>query len=280
MEGTTEHSAHRPLGFGAAFSRQLGLLWSSRRPLLLVVALLALLVLSGEPWSSDPKARLFTLWPLWLTLVGPAWAFAVFYNEGPSSRLYHWSLPVGRAQHTLARVAAGLAWLWIAFAVLIAAGTLMALMDDALWQFSEISTAGWVNFFTGPLIGYLAVSLITVASDYPMRWFFGIVLVFPFTLSVLDEWLGLEAMVETILKPLTAEDWGLGVALLGGLGTAVSELDNTLRAMADPEFYSRGTFGVEYWWVATLLWTLIIGAAVVLLATRHPDRLPRLRRSG
>ncbi len=114
MERVTERSEPRPLGFGAAFVRQFGLLWSSRRPLLLMVALLALLVLAGDPWSTDPKARLFTFWPLWLVIVGPVWAFTVFSNEGPSARLYHWSLPVDRAAHTLARLAAGLAWLWIA----------------------------------------------------------------------------------------------------------------------------------------------------------------------
>lgn len=281
MAGTMEHPAHRPLGFGTAFSRQFMLLWSSRRPLLLIVALLALLTLAGEPWSTDPKVRLFTIWPVWLIVIGPAWAFAVFHNEGPSNRLYHWSLPVSRTSHTLARLAAGLAWLWISYVVLIAAGAAMAGMDGALWQLGEISVAGWVNLFSGPLLGYLAVSVLTVASDFPLRWFFGIILVFPLTLSILDAWLELGALVDTILKPLTAEGWGFFLVLIGGLGGAVAELNGTLHVMENAEQnVARGSFVVEHWWLATLVWTLLIAAAVVGLASRHPDRLPRLRRSA
>ncbi len=153
-------------------------------------------------------------------------------------------------------------------------------MDGALWQFGEITTAGWVNFFSAPLIGYLGVSALTVASDYPVRWFFGIVFLVPFTMSILDDWLGLEALVETTLEPLVNEDWGLGAVMVGGLGEAVGALNDIFRAMADPEYVSPGSFDVEYWWVATALWTLLAGAVVALFATRHPDQLPRLRRPG
>lgn len=280
MESTVKEASYRPIGFGGAFVRQFRLLWTSRRPLLLGVALLALLVLAGEPWSGDEKARLFTYWPIWLVLIGPAWAFAVFYNEGPSQRLYHWSLPTGRPQHTAARIAAGVAWLWLIFALLIAAGAMVAAADGDLWQFGEIGVAGWVNFFTGPLIGYLGVSALTVASDYPLRWFFGIIFAVPLTLSVLAEWLGLEELVRTLLKPLADPQWGLFPVLVGGLGSAAARLDNTLRAAASPDFVATEPAAVEHWWLATPLWVLLFAVLVVLLASRHPDTFPRLRRSG
>lgn len=280
MKESTKESTYRPVGFGGAFVRQFRLLWTSRRPLLLGVALLAILVLAGEPWSSDEKARLFTFWPLWLVLVGPVWAFAVFHNEGPSNRLYHWSLPTGRLQHTVARLAAGVAWLWLLFAILIGAGALMAAMDGDLWQFGEIGPAGWANLFTGPLIGYLAISALTVASDYPLRWFFGLIFLFPLTLSILDEWLGLDSLVETLLQPLVHDEWGVFPTMVGAFGSSVGALERTLEAMADPGATHRGAFVMENWWAATPLWVLLLTLLAGFLASRHPDTLPRLRRSG
>lgn len=264
-----------PVGAAAAFARQFRLLWTSRRPLFLGVALLALLALSGDPWADDPKTRLLTFWPLWLILVGPIWAFAVFHNEGPGNRFYHWSLPTGRTTHTLARIAAGVAWLWLLFAVVIGAGALMAALDGDLWQLGTIGAAGWVNLFSAPLIGYLGVSLLTVASDHPLRWFFGILFAFPLSLSLLDEWLGQAWLVEQILVPLGGDDWALIPTLLGGLGTAVMELEYTIgRASGAGEFLDLGT-----WWWATPAWILLLGGLLALVASRHPDTLPRLRRS-
>lgn len=282
MTGTTQadptvrDDAHAPVGAVAAFTRQFRLLWTSRRPILLGVALLALLALAGDPWADDPKTRLLTFWPLWLVLVGPIWAFAVFHNEGPGNRLYHWSLPTGRVRHTLARVAAGAAWLWLLFAVLIGAGALMAALDGDLWQLGAIDAAGWVNFFTAPLIGYLGVSILTVASDYPLRWFFGIMFAFPLTLSILAEWIGQEWLVEYILQPLGGESWALIPVLIGGLGSSVFDLERTLSGQAG----APGTFEIGTWWWATPLWIVLLGAVVAWVASRHPDTLPRLRRSG
>lgn len=278
MEAAATNTAYTPVGFGGAFVRQFKLLWSSRRPVLLGVALLALLVLSGDPWLTNPKPRLLTLWPLWLILIGPVWALTIFHNEGPSERMYHWSLPAGRTTHTLARVAAGWAWLWILFGVLVGAGALVAAMDGELWQLGVISAAGWINFFTGPLLGYLAVSVLAVASDYPLRWLLGILFLVPLTLSVLVEWLGLDALVETIIQPLSSMDWGLMPVMVGGLGAAVNELEHMLLAMADPTAIARGGPDVTYWWAATPLWIAILAGLVALAASRHPDTLPRLRR--
>lgn len=277
---TGTDASYRPLDFATAFVRQFGLLWTSRRPLVMAVALLALLVLAGEPWTDDAKMRLLTFWPLWLVLIGPVWAFSVFHNEGPSQRLYFWSLPVSRTRHTLARVAAGLAWLWIMYGVLIGAGALIAAMDGDLWQMGELSTAGWLNFFTGPLLGYLAVSVLTVASDYPLRWFFGILFVIPLTLSILVDWLGLRSLAETLLEPLASPDWGLLPVMVGGLGTTVNDLEHTLMAMAGADGVARGGPDVAYWWTATPAWILLFVALLTLVASRHPDSLPRLRRSG
>jgi hypothetical protein len=274
MENPVNETTHRPVGFGGALTRQLGLLWASRRPLLLGVALLAVLVLAGEPWSDSALARLLAPWPVWLVAVGPIWAFAVFHNEGPSHRLYLWSAPVDRFQQTLARLVAGIVWLWALFGLLILTGVVMAAFDGNISQLGEVGVAGWVNMFTGPLLGYLCISFLTVASDYPIRWFFGILFVGPFVMSILDEWLGLESVVETLSQPLIAEQWGLFQVITGELG------ESALQVAARIQGADRAApiYDVTYWWPATALWILAGVAVVGFLASRHPDTLPRLRR--
>lgn len=278
MEATmTRSDEYGAIGFGGAFARQFRLLWDSRRPLLLAVALLAVLVLAGDPWTNDAKMRLLTVWPVWLVIVPIIWAFAIFHNEGPSSRHYFWSQPVGRSRHTLARVAAGLAWMWIVYAVLVLGGWIFGLVDGDAWQLAEIGLAGWVNVFTGTLITYLMVSILTIPSDYPIRWFFGIIFFFPLLISLFVEWLEMDDFVRTVLKPLADESWGLGVTLVGGMGREVAQLDHTLRSMADPTYSGSTNIDLGMWWTVTPVWTLLFVAVVVFIATRHPDRLPKLR---
>lgn len=278
VDRTTAEGTYSPVQFTGAFVRQFKLLWTSRRPLLLIVALLGLLVLSGPPWSPDPRTRLLSAWPLWLVVVGPLWAFAVFHNEGPSNRLYHWSLPTGRVQHTLARLTAGIAWLWTAYAVLIGVGIVMAAMDGDLWQLEGIPAAAWVNCFTGPLLGYLAVSVLTVVSDYPIRWFFGLLFAFPITLNVIDDWLGLDHVARALVEPLGSQDWGFFPVIVGAMATAAESLRNELRAATDPSAQPHTQVLVEHWWLATAVWIAVMAGLVVLASSRHPDRLPTLRR--
>lgn len=264
MTETTMESTYRPLGFVEACARQFRLLWTSKRPLLMMVALLAVLILAGPPWNDTPTMRLLTSWPLWMVLFGPIWAFVVFHNEGPSSRLYHWSLPVGRTKHTFARVAAGAAWLWVLLLALVVAGALMGLVDGNVQQLGELTPAAWINVFTGPLLGFLAVTTLTVASDYPLRWLFGITFGFGLFLSLLDEWLEWDRLVGYLLEPLTAEWWGFFPVMVGAMMDVASEADVPISG----------------WGIATTLWILLLSAIVAIMASRHPDTLPRFRRPG
>ena len=275
METTMEAPAtHRTVGFGPAFTQQFRLLWQSRKPLLLMAGLLGVLALAGEPWNDNPMARLFTVWPFWLIFIGPFWAFAVWHNEGPSNRLYFWSHPVSRTGHALARFAAGAAWLVTLFAALILTGALLAVFDGDIAQFGALTAAAWLNFFTGPLLGYVIISVLAVPSDYPIRWFLLLLLGIPFVFSLLDEWLGADRLVETLLKPL-GEDWGIGPAILAPLALDINSLGDTLY-----RGQSRGgpDFDLAVWWTAMPLWLLFWVGLVVVLARIHPDRFPRLRR--
>ena len=280
MESATwQDGPHEPIGFGGAFVRQFRFLWMSRRPALLLVGLLAVLVLSGDPWVSDSAlARFLTVWPAWVIFIGPVWALAVFHNEGPGNRLYLWSQPVARDAHTLARLAAGVAWLWILYGLLIVAGLVIAGLDGNAWQLAEVSAAGWVNLFTGPLLGYLAVSVLTVPSDYPIRWLFGIIFLVPFLISLLDEWLELDTAAEWLLTPLSHRTWGLGITMVGALGESVDRIERAVIEAGGGQ--ARGSLpDLSAWWVATPLWILLLIGVVWFLARLHPDVLPRLRRS-
>lgn len=274
MEATMQtHKGSEPMDAVDSFARQFRLLWTSRRPIMLLVAVLGLLALIGPPFI-DTDMQVARLLPIWwvLVLIGPVWAFAVFNNEGPGNRMYHWSQPVPRWIHSLARVAAGAAWLVVVYVVLLGAGLLFGAMDGNAWQYFQLPVAAWANFFTGPLIGYLGVSILAVISDHPIRWFFGLVFLLPLVMGLVLNALGLDRVMEVLAQPVTHSQWGLGQALAGAFGSSAMSVMAEAIGMAEqamPEF--RG------WWVAMGLWLVLFGGLTVLVSTRHPDTLPRLR---
>jgi hypothetical protein len=93
-------------------------------------------------------------------------------------------------------------------------------------------------------------------------------------LSLLSYWLGLGRLVELATQPLAHERWGLGVTLVGGLGSGVVGVQQRIMQaqppLADP-------FDLSAWWPATLLWVAVLAGLVALAATRHPDARPALR---
>lgn len=271
---------YEPLGFGGAFAQQFRLLWMSRRPLLMMVGFLGLLALAGEPWSDNPTARLLTLWPLWLIFVGPFWAFAVWHQEGPSNRLYFWSQPVSRTGHTMARVAAGAAWLWVLYGLLILAALVFGMFDGDAAQYGEIGFPGWLSMFVSALIGYLIISVLTVPSDYPIRWFLGFLLGVPIIISLLDEWIGLEGVVRRILTPLIDDRWGLGVTMVAPFLIELTELQRTMEGGGSGMRGQGFAFTLELWWVMMPLWVAFWVGTTALFASRHPDLFPRWRRRG
>lgn len=286
-EGTMTHEgtlpregAYRAAGFGKAFSEQFRLLWMSRRPLFMMLGIIGFLALFGEPWSERPEARLFAMWPAWLLLAGPVWGFAVWHNEGPSNRLYFWSHPVSRTAHSLGRVAAGAAWLLVLYAGLVLAAAAFAALDGHLAQFGVVGFTAWVALFTGPLLGYLIISALTVSSDHPIRWFLGILLGVPLILSLLDEWLGLQDVLRFILKPLSSEDWGLGVTLVAPVLFAMARVHDVFSDTGAGRPRVGEQLDLASWWLAMPLWVLFWAGVVILLARRHPDVFPRWRRPG
>lgn len=269
MEATQHTRVHEPVGASTAIRNQIRLLWMTRRPLMLLVAMLGGLALAGPPWGSGENARLLSFWG-WLLLAGPVWALAVFHNEGPSQRLYHWSQPVARHVHTLARVAAGAAWLWAVCAVLIAMAFALGALDGNAGQLRALPFEAWLNLFTAPLIGYLGISILAVASDRPIVWLFGIVFLVPFVLAMAARAFDMEPLAELLATPLIAPGWGLAAALVGAMEPAVREIVGAGGSGAG--------FDISGWRIATVAWIMAFGALTTLMATIHPDARLHLRR--
>jgi hypothetical protein len=78
---------HRSVSFRRAVRIQLRLLWLSRRPAVLLAAILALLLLARELAPSVGIIRPLTFLLL-MHFTGPTWAFAVWAGEPPSGRDY------------------------------------------------------------------------------------------------------------------------------------------------------------------------------------------------
>lgn len=280
MDATLQRTTtHEPVGFGTAFTEQFRLLWMSRRPLLMLLGMLGVLALAGEPWGDGPFARLLTPVFIWLVLIGPFWAFVVWHNEGPGNRLYFWSQPVSRTGHSLARVAAGAAWLVILYALLVLAGALFALFDGDLAHFAVPGFAAWVSLFTTPLAGYLIASILTVPSDYPIRWFLAFLFGVPIIVTFMVKAFGLGPALERWATPLLIDEtWGFLIAMFGPAAVAGERLGDFVAGEPTGGGGLREVVDYGSWWLNMLLWMLLFLAIVVLLARRHPDAFPRWRR--
>jgi hypothetical protein len=156
--------------------QQFGLLTSRSNALALAVALAASEALMVfDTGRNHFNQMLSALTPVFvafqlLCLVGAGWAATVWHNEGPSRRTYHWAMPVRRDEHDLLRVLAGAGVLLAGLSVLAAITTLMALAGGYGPQLARLAPGVWLSYFAGPLIAYLLVSALAVATDHPIRW--------------------------------------------------------------------------------------------------------------
>jgi hypothetical protein len=264
--------SHEPLGLGDATLRQLRLLWSTRRPVLLAVALLSLLILIGPPFLDLGTTRLFVLWPVLVGLAGPAWAFAVFHEEGPTRRHYHWSQPAARHVQSLARIAAGAVWLMAVLALLLGAAVVLGALDGNAASLGELSALAWINVFTGPLIGYMGISVLTVSSDHPLRWLLLLWLSL-LILALVGHWLGTDRLERVVGAVLGHPDWGLLSAIYRPIEVASARMVDASGAPV-----AGWTFSPGRWLAATALWLGLFTGLVAWLASLHPDRVPRLPR--
>lgn len=110
---------------------------------------------------------------VWLlpVLLATLWApIAVWRDEGPSQRAYHWTLPARRSVHQLLRTAAG----WLHLAAGLAAGLALG------WLWGAVALGGLgpgrlsvlAGLFASASVAYLLGSAAAVATDRPALWLF------------------------------------------------------------------------------------------------------------
>ncbi len=251
-------------GIGISFRQQAWLLGVSGRWAFLILGLLAVLMLFGL--SDVPREVPRILITAMLALLGGAiWAVMVWDGENPDRRSYHWSLPVPRPAHDLARVAVGAVYLLGVCAVLAGAGAMAASANGTFDRFAAVGPEAWATFFVAPLIIYLLVLPVVLWSDYPItRWVFGIIFGVGLLAAILS-WQGLPLLGEVINKTFESENWGLGAALFNGI---VREVSGSMELPAP----------VDLWWTAAALW-FTLGLALTLFAGIYrPDDLRRFVR--
>jgi hypothetical protein len=223
------------------------------------VAALRLLLVLGDFSRVIPALHVMAL----IVAFGAAvWAVIVWQGESPRRRAYHWSLPVSRPVHDLARVAAGAAFLVVACALWAGFEVAAASLDGTLDRLLALGAEAWVSFIVAPLIAYLLAMPFVLWSDYTFtRWLFGFFMLFGLLAAALD------ARGYYLLARF------LGMVLFGdgsaGIGTALA-----------PALLHEGG-QTSAWWTAAALWLGVGAALTALAATYRPGDLRRLfRRRG
>lgn len=208
---------------------------------------------------------------------------------------FPWTLPVEKARHVLARIAAGWIWLMVGIAVfvlwtaansLLSGGALVAfeiwmvaphrgapvdLIDPASMPTMVWSQPGWLFLvpFVGATVAYLLTSAFLLATRYPGRWIAGTVLG-ALLMSLIVEWADLSWLADAMDPPLEAilVGWyGLTTFIGGGTFEATVTRGPTGELM--PVWMSVPTFG--RWAIATALWTPTALVALGLATLRHRD---------
>ncbi len=142
-------------------------------------------------------------WPL--VLVGLFFPLAVWRGDGPSSRDYHRSMPVGERFHSLTRVIAGWVWLMAALAGFILWGWMLNRLAGGAFGVEravQITTSGgvrvrsevvtpfplwtWLIPFVHATVAYLLGSLVALRADRPWMVFGGIILSYGLLVSLLQ----------------------------------------------------------------------------------------------
>jgi hypothetical protein len=201
-----------------------------------------LTVCLGLVWQ--PLTIVLFFWPLLVTWRG----------ETPSQRGYHWSLPVRRPLHQLARLAAGWAWLVTAVVAGIFVGWIVAAAIAGGLSFGSPGVLVAALLSLSALYGLGAV--FALLSDHPLWW-------------ILGTWAGLSAL--TVLAH--ARDWSvIEVWIESILNTGSISLSVATSAPAVLAGVSGGGEAAARPWAAVLLWTGIALAAVTTAAFIRQER--------
>jgi hypothetical protein len=185
----------------------------------------------------------------------------IWQDEDPTRRVYHWAMPIGRAEHGIVKVTAGWVWLMVATAIFV---LFVAVVDAAASRISgnplprdqSFQVWEWLIPFTSVTVAYLFSSAAALGTRTPLIWL-GAVVAGYVVLRLLGhalEYHELEELMETI----TSGKFGLEAAMAGMIDGA--------------SLTSPVTIGPSLvrWIGATALWSAAGAIAVVLCARLAP----------
>jgi hypothetical protein len=190
--------------------------------------------------------------------------FGVWRAEDPSRRAYHWSMPVARGPHTIAKVFAGWAWLMIAAVVyllfVIALALILPRITGEVSRFGDAGAWEWIVAFTAPTLGYLLTSIAVIGSDHAWRWIGGLFLGYWVLIGSLTAF-GMQDAGQTV-RAITAGAYGLNAATIGAARDAASA--------SSAHMVVRG-LSMSNWLVAMPLWIIASAIAVTIVSYRHRE---------
>ncbi len=202
-------------------------------------------------------------WPAIAAIIAALFAIAMWRDEDPDRRSYHWMMPVEPHVHTLTKVFAG--WMWLLAATTLSLGWIALLgvassMITGLSQPDEISSwSFWIVPITSATIAYVLVSAAAVGTRQPVMWVIGVILAYSGSLLALDV-LGYRD-THHVVRTAYIGLYGFTAAVAGD----VERLDTE---------HLRMVSSVSRWLGAFVLWGGL--GAILLVATAYRRAEPRV----
>jgi hypothetical protein len=195
---------------------------------------------------------------------------AMWLEEDPTKRAYHWSMPVSRATHAMTRTFSGWVWLvaviaiWLAFIIAIDAitqrivgatlprplGALEYLGGGASPRHATVEAWQYLVPFTAATIAYLFASAAAIGARTPLVWIAGPPLIFV-GVSILAFTFGYPE-VSSAMSKIISGSYGASAAMSG-----------VIRVDGFPN--------VDRWLGATVLWGAAASGLLYAVAHRRNE---------
>ncbi|MEO5814097.1 MAG: hypothetical protein ABIT20_02340 [Gemmatimonadaceae bacterium] len=213
--------------------------------------------------AHHPNAFLGPQSSIVFALVAALYAFAMWQDEEPNRRSYHWMMPVTPHVNTLTKVLAGWVWILAASALAVLGMVSMRALTAMITghpAYDAVAGWMWIVPLMSATIAYALVSSATVGTRKPMLWVAAVILAYSGVLLALDV-LGYRDTHQVVRTAFTGE-YGISAVLFGDIDRLETE---RLRMIPS----------VNRWLGASALWG---GMAVLLLvATSYRRPEPSIR---
>jgi hypothetical protein len=245
--------------------------------------------------DANAEGRAWGQWALYCVPLVAVWPSLLWRGEPLGRRHYHWSLPVPRGTHDLARIAAGGLWVLVVLAML-AVGDHVSVRPFAMTPHPQ-PPSDMMAYAVGLLTLYCVASVVTLLSAHPARWFFGILIVYLLLWTPLSIAPGSRWLFRAWGAPIVGR-YGLFWATLGAgsSGDTHREVNgNTVSTWGGDKYVvtltisdstpeTRGRSGVKpdveqlefpapHWrWGASAVWLAGSIGAMLLIAARRRER--------